>query len=268
MNTIAVLDYIADVKETHEDLKKVSTVLLLIRIPVAGMGFLPYVGPAFRVFGNLMARLQQMVDKCKDVARRIVETIDRSRIEPNVQTLVDKAGELQIYLNTGTYTSEAYILGSIVIASSVCPSTASRPCNYVWDKLQHFNNLLDRLRNILNHLANLIMQLYNGELCTLLRHRAEMCFFFVDAFCSTLLSTLTRPSTHFHLFPRCDRPESVRLPLCQRHLEGCRQLLQRHLQRPEAIHRSPEQENLRQSPDPSYQAQARVRHHLVPVWCP
>merc|ERR1711988_89300 len=157
-----VLDYIADVKETYEDLKKVSTVLLILRIPVAGMGFLPYVGPAFRVFGNLMARLQQVLDRCKNVARRIVETIDRSRIEPNVQTLVDKAGELQIYLNTGTYTSEAYILGSIVIASSVCPSTAARPCNYVWDKLQHFNNLLDRLRNVLNHLANLIMQLYNG----------------------------------------------------------------------------------------------------------
>ena len=157
-----VLDFIADVKQAHADLDMVSQVLLLIRVPIAGMSFLPYVGPVFRVFGNVLSRLQQLLDRCKKVADKIVKLIDRSKIEPNLEKIVEKAGEIQIILNVATYTTERFVLASLLIASHVC-NIANTPCWHVADKLKKVNDLLGRLKGWINHLANLIMQLHNGE---------------------------------------------------------------------------------------------------------
>lgn len=144
-----VIEYTDKAYQTETKLFKMDKVITLIRPVALACGFLPVVGPAFAVFARALGIAQRVIKRTHKGMKKFNDQLRKFKIQERAQLVVDKNEEMAGYMHETVYTHEKYLIGTIIVADTVCSSTATKTaCNGVTTVFKPVNDFLDRIYNV------------------------------------------------------------------------------------------------------------------------
>ena len=148
------LEKLEEAQELEDDLERIIDVFRVLD-PVLGlMGFLPYVGPAFKLFRKACAYANRYtVQPAERNVARFNRKVEQYRLEDRIQYVVDTNAE------AGEKLAEAKVWvqeqgHNILAVDRVCPNDPLRSaCETSSDALRPVNDELDKVRDLMANFA-------------------------------------------------------------------------------------------------------------------
>ena len=143
--------------KVERDLTNINTVINVLSPLLVPLGFLPYVGPAFKLLKKAVDLANRAIKFARDAFKRFNGLLRRFRVEERVTWIQEKNEKVGATMNKVVYMTEKYVVGAILLADGVCSTSYSRKgCDIMYNVLEPVNRVLDNIKRIVQIIADAV----------------------------------------------------------------------------------------------------------------